>query len=919
MIKRIYLTILVMLFAVPGLLAQAPKITIGDVIADPGEVLVPVYMENFSDLAAMTIYIDIDTEVVDFVGIANMAFNGTWIEGYNNNRIQIEWIKELKFPFTGEDNPEDGHLLDLRLEYRGGFQTHLNFIANACEFTNASLGSIEGVEFVGGSISPDGYAGTVAMDAVGAIIGGTVFMPVTIGGEGFDAVSSFSLHIEINPSQLDYADVIPAEGVTGITASESGGVINVMWTGDPTDFNAIDGSVFEIELVYKGGGIAPLRFKGNCEVASNLAVLSTEFIDGLVFLDVPAGSAQLIIEDKYMYTEEVDQVNESYIDVAIHAVDFQTAVGSLNLVIGFDNNQVSFETAVSSQLADFNAHANGNKINIAWTSIAGTEIEDGELIVLTFAYNNFVNTAITFEGGSDLRAPSLASIPVAFHNGSLTITDETFTLTLLAEPEEGGEVTGAGEYPYGEFAEVDAEANEGFEFVNWTLLDGTVVSEMEANDIFMDANLTLVANFAMSEYTLTLVANPVDGGEVVGAGVYTFFDEIEVDAIPAEGYAFVNWTDEEGDVVSEEAAKTLTELSADLTLIANFELVDYTLTLVANPEEGGTVTGAGVYNFGDVVSVDAVPAEGFVFVNWTDADGDVVSTEAANDITMPSSDLTLTANFELAEYTLTLLVSPAGAGTVTGAGVYNFGEEVDVNAVANAGFVFVNWTDADGNEVSTTAANTITMPSSDLTLTANFAALFNVTFNVNMKYVDGFYHPLTFNAASDVVFVTGDILGWQQPGADPDNQTMAPTTADPMIYTKTLQLAAGDYNYKYFLNAGWNNGEWAGDPNRTFSVANQNVVLNDWFGSLTNPTNVSKPEPVSMKVYPNPARSVLNIESGNEILEIRMMDMLGQMVLSAPVNDYRTQLNVSEFKTGIYFVQVLTSEGFVTHRVQVTR
>jgi len=57
-------------------------------------------------------------------------------------------------------------------------------------------------------------------------------------------------------------------------------------------------------------------------------------------------------------------------------------------------------------------------------------------------------------------------------------------------------------------------------------------------------------------------------------------------------------------------------------------MTDYTLTLVANPAEGGTVSGGGEYNFGDEIQVEAVANTGWEFVNWTDADG--VVSEAAN-------------------------------------------------------------------------------------------------------------------------------------------------------------------------------------------------------------------------------------------------------------------------------------------------
>lgn len=71
-------------------------------------------------------------------------------------------------------------------------------------------------------------------------------------------------------------------------------------------------------------------------------------------------------------------------------------------------------------------------------------------------------------------------------------------------------------------------------------------------------------------------------------------------------------------------------------------------------------------------------------------------------------------------YNLELAVNPEGAGTVTGEGEYLESGEVALTATANEGYVFVNWTDEDGNEISTLADFTYTMPAYEVTLTANF-------------------------------------------------------------------------------------------------------------------------------------------------------------------------------------------------------
>ena len=65
-----------------------------------------------------------------------------------------------------------------------------------------------------------------------------------------------------------------------------------------------------------------------------------------------------------------------------------------------------------------------------------------------------------------------------------------------------------------------------------------------------------------------------------------------------------------------------------------------TLTLVANPAEGGTLTGAGTYDAGTQVDVEAVPNEGYEFSGWDDGD-DFPSRK----VTM-NEDMTLTATFK---------------------------------------------------------------------------------------------------------------------------------------------------------------------------------------------------------------------------------------------------------------------------------
>jgi uncharacterized repeat protein (TIGR02543 family) len=80
-------------------------------------------------------------------------------------------------------------------------------------------------------------------------------------------------------------------------------------------------------------------------------------------------------------------------------------------------------------------------------------------------------------------------------------------------------------------------------------------------------------------------------------------------------------------------------------------VTEYNLTMAVNPAGGGTatdLTGTSPYASGTVVSIKAVAAAGYEFVNWTtSAGGTFVDPNApTTNFTMPAQAVTVTANFE---------------------------------------------------------------------------------------------------------------------------------------------------------------------------------------------------------------------------------------------------------------------------------
>ena len=289
----------------------------------------------------------------------------------------------------------------------------------------------------------------------------------------------------------------------------------------------------------------------------------------------------------------------------------------------------------------------------------------------------------------------------------------TYTISATANPTDGGTIEGAGNYNYGQNVTLTATANTGYTFVNWTEDDAEVSANATYSFTITD-NRTLVANFQINTYIVSASANPTDGGTVSGAGDYTHGQTVTLSAVANTGYNFVNWT-ENGSVASTDAEFSFTA-TANRTLVANFELISYTISATANPTEGGTINGDGNYNYGQTVNLTATANTGYNFVNWTENDA-VVTTNTEYSFTA-TEDRTFVANFEAITYTISATANPTNGGTIDGAGDYTYGQTVNLTANASEGYHFVNWT--EGNAEVSTDANYSFTATENRDLVANF-------------------------------------------------------------------------------------------------------------------------------------------------------------------------------------------------------
>ncbi len=84
-------------------------------------------------------------------------------------------------------------------------------------------------------------------------------------------------------------------------------------------------------------------------------------------------------------------------------------------------------------------------------------------------------------------------------------------------------------------------------------------------------------------------------------------------------------------------------------------------------------------------------------------------------------------------------------------------------------------------------------------------------------------------------------------------------------------------------------------------------------------TYVDTPVEVELKVFPNPARDKFTVESSEMIKQVRLIDISGQVVKEVFVDALRSEINVSNLHTGVYFMQIQTAEKVITKHVQVAR
>ena len=212
-----------------------------------------------------------------------------------------------------------------------------------------------------------------------------------------------------------------------------------------------------------------------------------------------------------------------------------------------------------------------------------------------------------------------------------------YTLTTSTNPTEGGTLLpSSAQFEEGETVVLSATPSEEYAFFSWSGVSGT----NNTTSIVMDSDKSVVALFVKKQYSLKV---SIEGEgqvteKIIKAGISTDYNSgtiVELSANPTSEWVFIEW---KGNLSGTKNPAQIT-INEPKNITAVFEKKQYPLNIEIEGEGSveETIIKAGTpnsYNSGTVVSLKAVPENGWSFLKWS---GDVLSFENPIEITVDTS------------------------------------------------------------------------------------------------------------------------------------------------------------------------------------------------------------------------------------------------------------------------------------------
>lgn len=323
-----------------------------------------------------------------------------------------------------------------------------------------------------------------------------------------------------------------------------------------------------------------------------------------------------------------------------------------------------------------------------------------------------------------------------------------YSISIDLLPEIGGSTDGEGTYNKYDTCYINITPNTGYQFDALLENGDTITKQNQYSFIVLsDRHFEACLSEIPIYYQITAETSPSPGGVITGTGQYLEDETCTLQIIPNSGYIYEGLYENE-ELVTTETTYSFTA-NSDRHFIAKFSLQInyYQVTADITPDNAGTITGLGAYQEGDVCNITVTINEGYHFIALKE-NGEIVSEESDYSFIV-NSDRHFVAEFKLQEFNVSLSANPEEGGYVSGGGTYQYGTTVYAIANPNKDYTFLNWTNEEG-EIVSTSPQYIFEVKNDINLIANFIYVDNI---LESNYTNFSIYP---NPASDFIIVEND-------------------------------------------------------------------------------------------------------------------------------------------------------------------
>lgn len=450
-------------------------------------------------------------------------------------------------------------------------------------------------------------------------------------------VSAISLKIDVDTNLIEFIGIQNTTLLGNWLANYNylENEISIIYTAFSGNGYDINGKLLDLHLYYNAGFDASLDFKDGCEISNVYlqTIQNVVYNDGLIEQVTPLGNIGQ------------DSVVTNYGDIFVMPVIAEgvgyDSVNGMELRVGYDSTMLIYQGLTEAAISGIESLDTNSVITFQWQDTLGfsdfTVADTLFYMKFVFVGDTVVNTSL-LPGSKVYNAGNI--IPSLFFNGKVT---GKYWLDVLGNPDTAGTVTGEGYYFEGDSVTVSATPVLGFHFGDWLYGDSIVSYDSLYTFVKEPTQDTLVAEFIANFYQLLLFSVPATGGTVIGDGIYQYGDSVTVVASPNLGYNFIAWTFG-NDTVSYDSAYTFIMPYNNMGLTAVFQIKTFNITVMPNNPDYGTVTGGGVYNYGDSCFLVATPNMYYSFIVWTE-NGQPVSYDSVYSFVV-DEDRELIANFQ---------------------------------------------------------------------------------------------------------------------------------------------------------------------------------------------------------------------------------------------------------------------------------